>query len=211
MFIRKLSPTVPHKSLRVELRRNPKVKADSIEKANTENEKPEEKRKNAENLPVEFHAQTKSRTPNQQDPINAYRNNVRTSKFRQARAFPPCAPSVVEVSNPISTCRARVLKRVIRSVECKRRGGFGCAGWAYKSLHGSVKSVPVVAAELGVGSLEGRVTEGLGLLEAVTVGPVIEKVSFCSLLPWTPSSSRNPPRSRISTSTSTTTESGERG
>lgn len=44
---------------------------------------------------------------------------------------------------------------------------------AYKSLHGAVKSVPVVAAELRVGTLKGGVTEGLGLLEAVTVGLLV--------------------------------------
>lgn len=38
-----------------------------------------------------------------------------------------------------------------------------------QSLHGAVKSMSVVSAELGVGSLEGRVSRSLGLLDAVTV------------------------------------------
>jgi hypothetical protein len=44
--------------------------------------------------------------------------------------------------------------------------GFGL--WStYKGLHGAVESVTVVAAELGVNTLEGRVTVGLGLLDTV--------------------------------------------
>lgn len=35
----------------------------------------------------------------------------------------------------------------------------------YQSLHGAVESMSVVASELGVGSLQGRVTVGLGLLD----------------------------------------------
>jgi len=38
-----------------------------------------------------------------------------------------------------------------------------------QGLSGAVKSVTVVAAELGVDTLEGRVTVGLGLLDTVTV------------------------------------------
>lgn len=37
----------------------------------------------------------------------------------------------------------------------------------YKSLGGTVESVSVVATELGVDTLEGRVTVGLGLLDTV--------------------------------------------
>jgi hypothetical protein len=37
----------------------------------------------------------------------------------------------------------------------------------YKGLHGAVESVTVVAAELGVNTVEGRVTVGLGLLDTV--------------------------------------------
>lgn len=40
-------------------------------------------------------------------------------------------------------------------------------GSTYKGLHGAVKSVTVVAAELGVNTLEGGVTVGLGLLDTV--------------------------------------------
>jgi hypothetical protein len=44
--------------------------------------------------------------------------------------------------------------------------GFGL--WStYKGLHGAVESVTVVAAELGVNTLEGGVTVGLGLLDTV--------------------------------------------
>ena len=46
-----------------------------------------------------------------------------------------------------------------------------CVGsglWStYKGLHGSVESVTVVAAELGVDTVEGRVTVGLGLLDTI--------------------------------------------
>lgn len=37
----------------------------------------------------------------------------------------------------------------------------------YQSLHGAVESMSVVASELGVGSLQGRVTVGLGLLNTI--------------------------------------------
>jgi len=43
--------------------------------------------------------------------------------------------------------------------------GFGCG--TYEGLHGAVESVTVVAAELGVNTLEGGVTVGLGLLDTV--------------------------------------------
>lgn len=51
----------------------------------------------------------------------------------------------------------------------------GLAGLTYQSLGGTVKSVSVVAAELGVNTLEGGVTVGLGLLD--TVERKIDKVS----------------------------------
>lgn len=40
---------------------------------------------------------------------------------------------------------------------------------AYQSLHGAVQSVSVVAAELGVGTLERRVSHGLRLLDTIAV------------------------------------------
>lgn len=40
-------------------------------------------------------------------------------------------------------------------------------GSTYQGLHGAVKSVTVVATELGVNTLEGGVTVGLGLLDTV--------------------------------------------
>lgn len=48
--------------------------------------------------------------------------------------------------------------------------GIGC--WdrvvsTYKGLHGAVESVTVVATELGVDTVEGRVTVGLGLLDTI--------------------------------------------
>jgi hypothetical protein len=48
-------------------------------------------------------------------------------------------------------------------------GDGSCA--TYQGLHGAVKSMSVVASELGVGTLEGRVSAGLGLLD--TVGVVV--------------------------------------
>lgn len=44
---------------------------------------------------------------------------------------------------------------------------IGHKGRTYQSLGGSVKGVSVVAAELGVDTLEGGVTVGLGLLDTV--------------------------------------------
>lgn len=38
-------------------------------------------------------------------------------------------------------------------------------GMSYQSLHGAVESMSVVSSELGVGSLEGRVSGSLGLLD----------------------------------------------
>lgn len=71
----------------------------------------------------------------------------------RAHACPPCAPSVQWVSIP---CHGWWVFDV----------GFGL--WStYKGLHGAVLSVTVVAAELGVDTLEGRVTVGLGLLDTI--------------------------------------------
>lgn len=47
------------------------------------------------------------------------------------------------------------------------RSRCGGHGIAYQSLHVAVKSMPVVAAELGVGTLERRVSCGLGLLDTI--------------------------------------------
>jgi len=46
-------------------------------------------------------------------------------------------------------------------------GGGSCA--TYQGSHGAVKSMSVVASELGVGTLERRVSVGLGLLDTVRV------------------------------------------
>lgn len=40
-------------------------------------------------------------------------------------------------------------------------------GSTYQGLHGAVQGVTVVAAELGVDTLQGGVTVGLGLLDTV--------------------------------------------
>jgi hypothetical protein len=42
-------------------------------------------------------------------------------------------------------------------------------GVAYQSLRSAVKSMTMVSPELGVGSLQRRVSRGLGLLDAVTI------------------------------------------
>jgi hypothetical protein len=68
------------------------------------------------------------------------------SNSKQSHACPLCAPSVGIVSYPF----VRV-----------------CASQTYQCLHGTVKSVSVVATELGVDTLEGWVTVGLGLLDTV--------------------------------------------
>lgn len=46
---------------------------------------------------------------------------------------------------------------------------MGADGGTYKSSHGAVESMSVVASELGVGTLERRVSVGLGLLDTVVV------------------------------------------
>lgn len=51
----------------------------------------------------------------------------------------------------------------------RRMGDGSCA--TYQGSHGAVKSMSVVASELGVGALEGRVSVSLGLLD--TVGSVV--------------------------------------
>lgn len=51
-------------------------------------------------------------------------------------------------------------------------GACPSAEWApYQSSLGSVKSMSVVASELGVGSLKRRVSVGLGLLDTVDSFP----------------------------------------
>ena len=47
----------------------------------------------------------------------------------------------------------------------RRIVGGSCA--TYQGSHGAVKSMSVVASELGVGTLERRVSVGLGLLDTV--------------------------------------------
>lgn len=51
-------------------------------------------------------------------------------------------------------------------------GVFANRGSTYKSLHGTVESVTVVAAELGVDTLERGVTLGLRLLDTVVEGDI---------------------------------------
>lgn len=52
---------------------------------------------------------------------------------------------------------------------------MGMSAVAYQSLHGAVQNISVVAAELWVGSLEGRVTGSLGLLDTVARDKSISK------------------------------------
>lgn len=72
-----------------------------------------------------------------------------------SRACPPLPPSVRGVS-------------IILHVQV--------GGRAHQSAHGAVQSMPVVAAELGVGALERRVTVSLGLLD--TAGPNKSAIIF---------------------------------
>lgn len=75
------------------------------------------------------------------------------------RAYPPCAPSVwLSVFSHPGIVDAGVGCTLIRD---------GCLLSTYQSLHGAVQSMSVVAAELGVGTLQGGVTEGLRLLDTV--------------------------------------------
>lgn len=50
-----------------------------------------------------------------------------------------------------------------------------CIVATHQSAHGAVKRMPVVPPELGVGSLERRVTVGLRLLDTV-----MQSISRCS-------------------------------
>lgn len=74
---------------------------------------------------------------------------IRRWLFMQSRACPPSSPSVAVSANGVR--------------DVPRAGG--CSGSTHQSLSGSVKSMPVVPAELGVGSVEGRVTGSLRLLD----------------------------------------------
>lgn len=49
----------------------------------------------------------------------------------------------------------------------------------YQSLSSAVQSVPVVAAELGVGALERGVPLGLGALDAVEIVILVFGISIC--------------------------------
>ena len=51
------------------------------------------------------------------------------------------------------------------SADIVRESMVGFLSIAYQCLHGSVKRMPVVSPELGVGSLERRVSRGLRLLD----------------------------------------------
>ena len=57
-------------------------------------------------------------------------------------------------------------------------GNRGINNETYQSPHRAVKSMPVVPSELGVGSVERRVTVGLGLLDTI-LSPVLS-VYACS-------------------------------
>lgn len=69
------------------------------------------------------------------------------SKIKPSPSCPPSAPSAKIVSQPDG-----------------ERTEYHCLEVAYQGLHGAVKRMPVVPAELGVGSLERRVPRGLRLL-----------------------------------------------
>lgn len=56
---------------------------------------------------------------------------------------------------------------MFRGVHCAKGAVCMKGSSTYQSLHGAVESMSVVASELGVGSLQGRVTVGLGLLDTI--------------------------------------------
>lgn len=72
----------------------------------------------------------------------------------RSHACPGCAPSVWLLVD-------------LLTIKIFDRGWTAGDGSTYEGLHGAVKSVTVVAAELGVNTLEGGVTVGLGLLDTV--------------------------------------------
>lgn len=78
------------------------------------------------------------------------------------RACPPCAPSVGLLADFLGNCIG-----VLR------------IGSTYKSLHSAVESVTVVAAELGVDTLERGVTLGLRLLDTVVEGDISGLFWYC--------------------------------
>lgn len=88
--------------------------------------------------------------------VFAFRSFV-LARLTQSHACPPSSPSVwllVVICTP-------------RSVVYRRSLGEGSWLFAHQSLHGAVQHISVVASELGVGTLEGRVSGGLGLLDTV--------------------------------------------
>lgn len=79
--------------------------------------------------------------------------------FMRPHACPPCAPSVGGISHMFSPAILQFLHKARLRAE-----GMDST---YQGLLGTVLSVLVVAAELGVDTLERRVTEGLRLLDTV--------------------------------------------
>jgi len=62
-----------------------------------------------------------------------------------------------------------LLDLLLQRLSVWRRVGGGERSATYQGSHGAVKSMSVVASELGVGTLERRVSVGLGLLDTVRV------------------------------------------
>ena len=85
--------------------------------------------------------------------------------FMRPHACPPCAPSVGLLAGFLS--------------DIVSMGVFANRGSTYKSLHGTVESVTVVAAELGVDTLERGVTLGLRLLDTVVEGDISGLFWYC--------------------------------
>lgn len=65
-------------------------------------------------------------------------------------------------------------------------GTQGRGGSSYKSLHGAVESMSVVSAELRVGTLEGRVSRSLRLLNTAVGRCHVNRLSFLSTRPFLP-------------------------
>lgn len=72
-----------------------------------------------------------------------------------------------------------LLDLLLQRLSVWRRIGGGGSWATYQGSHGAVKSMSVVASELGVGTLERRVSVGLGLLDTVRV--VVSVASFSSV------------------------------
>ena len=92
--------------------------------------------------------------------------------FMRPHACPPCAPSVGGISQMFSPRYCNFSPKL-------RIEGMGST---YQGLLGTVLSVLVVAAELGVDTLERRVTVGLRLLD--TVGWKDDISAICCVLSW---------------------------